>query len=49
MASNDFVYQATGEGNSYLNFYEQELRFMPTQISQPTISYAGSNTQFLNS
>lgn len=49
MATNNFIYQTTGEGESYLNFYEQKLNFVSMQNSQPTISYAGSNTRFPSS
>ena len=48
MSSNNFVYQTANSGNDYLNFYEQELRFVSTQISQPSVSIAGSNTNYLN-
>lgn len=47
MATNSYIQEVVGEGNSYLNFYEQNLSFTSVQISQPAVSYAGSNTNYL--
>lgn len=44
MASNNFIQQIENTGSSYLNFYERGLGFVSAQISQPTVSIAGSNT-----